>query len=679
MPNLPPPIDLLPDPSAIRELPPPSETDTSPKVMRRPVLFAAAFLAGLVISLAYVWLREPVYQATASLLTVAPPEIDQLQAEVKANLQHVTVQRQTLLGVPLLEEILRRLSEDPDATPATTSLTVDDLRTMLSVEPVPETNVVELRARGPRAAVLAPVVNTWIDAYQGFRERSVRENKDSTSAALEEEFEGLGRKIEAKRRELDQFRRAHDILSKKDTDNQAMARLNGLNTALNKASDEEVLAKTRLSAIKEAIAKGEPVVPPSEQKGLEGLQKRAQELREQVKDLRRRYTPQYVALQPQLKLIPEQLEQTEAAIRQMLADGKRAALSEAEQAYASARQSVQEIRRQINEHKREAAEFTARFTEHEALVADLQQLELLYRQTQARLVQIGVKLTEKYPQLQVVDYAYPPSRPLWPNYWRDSGIALAGSLGTALVVLMIYDYLVRRERPFASFKLPDIRIFSVSEDILLRRQQENIPTLPREEAVPALSEDTTPALAEPVARELAEPEIRLLLDAADLKARQLLGLLLSGVTLEEAAELGMDNFDLEGSRLLIGGGCPRGLILAPRLKAWLSQAEALPAWLSATKMDADELAALVACAAVDAGVSQPESIEAGTLRHTYIMYLVRQGIRLADLERIVGRLPARELARYARFSPPGPGLRADAVPLIHPVLRATNGSEAAAL
>jgi succinoglycan biosynthesis transport protein ExoP len=695
MPSLPPPIELLPKGSPVNELPPPAGTGESPTAShRRPLLFAAVFLLSLAVSFAYVWLRKPVYQAAASLLTVAPAAIDRGAAQAdpehvavqrqtllgtpvleetqrrlqgEGGAEHVAIQRDTLLGVPLLEETRRRLSDEGEGAGAAVP-TVDDLHGMLSVEPVPETNLVELRARGSEASLLAPVVNAWIDAYQALREQAVRESKDNTSAALEDEFLQLGQKVEAKRRELDEFRLAHDILTKEGSDNQAMARLKGLNEALNKASEEEVLAAAKVDAIRDAIARGEPVVPPEEQQGLENLEKRAQDLREQVKDLRKRYTPQYVALQPQLKLIPEQLVQTEDSIRKMLEDGKHASLSQAEQARNSARQSVQQIRRQIGEHKRDAAEFTARFAEHNALAADLERLETLYRETQARLVQIEAKPTEKYPQLQVVERAYTPKQPLWPDYWRDSGIALGGSLGAALLVLMIHDYLMRRERAPAGFKLPDIQVFSVSESLMLRHRQDAAPALGRQDPAPAaLEQDRTPALESPLPRELSEPELRLLLDDADVQTRQVLGLLLSGLTLEEAVALRPDSFDFSANRLRVESG-HRSLPLAPRLKAWLLQAEPAPAWADAAP-DPDELAALIACAAADAGVPQPETVDAEAVRRSYILHLVRQGMRLADLERVVGRLPARTLAGYARFSPAGPGLKLESVPLVHPVLR----------
>ena len=657
MPVFSPTFELLPKPSAAHESPPSSGR-------RRPLLFGVVFLACLAGSLAYVWSRDPVYQSTASMLTVAPAAIDEQEAPV--NVQQIAVQRRTLLDVSLLQDTRQRLSSGVYSDHVA-RLALDELRGMLSVEPVAETNVLRLRARGPRPAVLAPVLNAWIDAYGAFRERTLREQKNQTFLALEEESERLGKRIEAKHRELDEFRRVHGILSKNDIDNQAMARLGGLNTALNKASDEEVQAKSKLDAIEAAIAKGDPVVPPSEAQGLAELQFSAHLLREQVKDLERRYTPQYIAMQPNLRVIPEQLEQAEADIRKMIGEGKQAALSEAKQAYASAVQSMQAIRKQIDAHGREAGEFTARFAEQEALEEEVKKLEEVYRDNQARLARVQARPDDKLPRYQVVERAYPPVAPLWPDYARDSGMALAGSLGAALMVLLIHDFLTRRDKGAASIAMPDIHVYSVPENLLLRHR----------EAVPAaLGEDRRPlALESPFPRELHPSEVVLLLDAANLGAKQLLGLLLSGLSLAEAAALEAENLDWAGNRLRIGGAMPRELPLAPRLKASLARTDGKPAWCSDTPPDSEELAAHIACAAADAGLTEPESVDAQALRHTYILYLVRRGIRLADLERVVGKMPVKSAAAYARFSPPGPGLRLEAIPLAYPALMAEDAAE----
>jgi hypothetical protein len=50
----------------------------------------------------------------------------------------------------------------------------------------------------------------------------------------------------------------HDILSLESTDNEAHARLQGLNNSLNAALEEEAKAKAKLDAIRAAIAKAKP-------------------------------------------------------------------------------------------------------------------------------------------------------------------------------------------------------------------------------------------------------------------------------------------------------------------------------------------------------------------------------------------------------------------------------------
>jgi hypothetical protein len=36
---------------------------------------------------------------------------------------------------------------------------------------------------------------------------------------------------------------------------------------------------------------------------------------------------------------------------------------------------------------------------------------------------------------------------------------------------------------------------------------------------------------------------------------------------------------------------------------------------------------------------------------------------------VVGEISAKKLARYAKYSPPGPGLKAESISLIYPLLR----------
>ena len=73
-------------------------------------------------------------------------------------------------------------------------------------------------------------------------------------------------------------------------------------------------------------------------------------------------------------------------------------------------------------------------------------------------------------------------------------------------------------------------------------------------------------------------------------------------------------------------------------------------------------------AAIDAGMPRPEEITAESIRHTYIVYLVRQGIRLGELSQIVGTLSPSAQLSYSQYSPARPGRNIEDLNKIHPVL-----------
>jgi len=677
--SMPPLIEVIPGPPGAQDYPPPPP-DRPPRY-RRALLFLGLFALCLSGSLAYVWSRTPLYQATASVLTVAPEEAGQPEAKTATIRQgraqkpgmlaelrltepdsgqpaggseHVNLQRQILLGVPVFEETLRRLKEQGDM-PELAALTVAHLHTLLSVGLVSDTNMVELKAEGPNPAILAPLVNAWVDAYQALREKTVRNAASTNRTVLEEEARQLEQKIEAKREALSNFRETHNILSDTGADNSPMLRLKGLNDALNKAIDEQAKANGKLGSVRAAIARGQPVLPKEEAGSVANLEKRAQELRELKKDMERRFTPGYQAMNPQLKQIPEQLAQVEAELRNKVESGSRSMLNQAEQDYAAAQQAVSELRFKIDGLKREASEFTKRFAEQETMKQDLDRLEEMNRETKAKLAKAETKPEDPYPPIQVVERAYPPIEAAWPNYWRDSGISLGLSLLVSLALVWLYDFLLRMEESPAAAPaaMPSFQFFNLHGGGLPGPQPETPANLPKQAAPLALESN-------PLARELSSQEVGVLWVGADRETRYWIGLLLSGLSVEEALALSEESFDRAENRIRLGVGRPRELPLAPRLKTALIQP--LP------EGDAEEVSARIHLIAVDAGLPSPDSVSAESIRHTYITYLVRQGIRLSELERVIGKLPAKNLAAYSRYSPPGPGLPADQVALVYPAL-----------
>ncbi|HNA71513.1 MAG TPA: integrase, partial [Nitrosomonas sp.] len=364
---------------------------------KRMLIFLIAFAVTAVISMSYVLGRSSIYRSHATLLTMAKTAIDQRSVDV--DLQHVAIQKQLLLGADMLAEIIKTLQSHPEVK---TQLTASDIRSMLDVQPVAETNLVEIVAEGPDPKILPILVNTWLDVYLKGRENEIARATGDTTQRIQTEISGLTEKINQKRIELELFRENNHIVSTGREENEALSRLKGLNDSLNKAIEEEVKAKARLDSIKKSIAKGQAVVPKEDTQKLAMLEKRAQELKEELADLDRRYTREYMALTPSLKVIPEKIATLQTEIDQLRSAGQRIVLSEAEQEYVAALQTTQAIRDQLEAHKKKAADFTARFTEHEALKIDLEGFEQRLRETQERLIQIETKYGGKFPQVDVV-------------------------------------------------------------------------------------------------------------------------------------------------------------------------------------------------------------------------------------------------------------------------------------
>ncbi len=638
----------LPQIEVLTQHPPASpylQPETPWYTARRFRIFTITFLISSLIGLFYVYQRPAIYQSKTTLLTVAPAAIDQPGQE--ASVQHVAIEGNILTGQKLVEATRKELlTLTSIAVPPTPSL-----HDMLFVTPVSDTNLVELRAEGEMSKFLPLLLNTLTEQYQLYRRQQISKETDKTASALQDQFKMLSTKVAQKRDELDNFRSEHSILSMGRDENQVLARLKGLTDSLNKASDAEVNTKARLHAVQAAIRKGQPVVPDSDKRSLANLEKRAQELREQLSELDRRYTRDYLALQPNLKVIPEQLEKLERTIRNNKQEGQQIVLTDAEQAYYAAHQASAELKQQIEDYKQTATEFTRRFAEHEALIEELSLLETHYRETQGRLTQIEVVNREKYPQVNVVEPAYESTHPIRPDYARDTGIALLLSLFLGLITIWLFEFLKRDEKPENGTMASWSHIITRNEPALNMDHK----------TAPQLDQFQQPALEKQVLPELTINNIDKLLQAANNGGKFVIASLLNGLTLDEMIGLSPDQIDYNSQQLSLSEPEPRTIPLAPVLANLLTEPGIQPS-------EQSEAEALITCAAFDSGLPDPITINPSTIRHTYIIYLIRQGLRLSELEKIIGSIPVQELAEYAAFSPEGSGKLLNEINPIHPTI-----------
>jgi integrase len=174
-------------------------------------------------------------------------------------------------------------------------------------------------------------------------------------------------------------------------------------------------------------------------------------------------------------------------------------------------------------------------------------------------------------------------------------------------------------------------------------------------------------------RELDDAEIVQLLDELPDDLRLVAFGLLSGLSIDEITRLEWAAVDIEHRRVRL---TDRTLRLSPvferqldicRRKREEADGELV---IPAAFRTREAVDAALLYAAHDAGLPGADEITAASLRHSYVAYLVRQGVRFADLAGIVGRIPADLLSAYTALSPAGRKRALDEIDVLHPALRA---------
>ena len=598
--------------------------------VRRWWVFLLVFLPCMLVSQTYIFLQPAIYQSMATVLTMAKTDID--QASPSADVQHVSIQKQILLGAAVLEKTTEHLQ---NMLTNNRNWNQDELKSMFTVVPEPGTNLVHLQAEGPDPKLLQRAINAWIDSYIKLRASFIADNTDKVTQELLDQLKRIEQQVADKRHEIDQFRLQHDILSTESADNQAHARLQGLNKSLNDAMTEEVKTKAKLDSILDAISRHQVVVPEADGNTMAVLVQQAEKLRDQLAGLEAQYTKEYIQLNPKLRKVREQLVEIEIKISEKSSSGKDFARQEAENNYAAARQAVQTIKKQMQDHKQLATEYTTQFSAHQALQQELLKLETLQQDTKQRLVDIDVKQREKYPQVDVVDWASLPDKPIRPNYLQESLLALGICLFLALLTVLIIDYLNREpEIARAPMSLGGIHLHHQPQAMLDISEQQRSVVYDPLKSLPMAEKQ----------RELSHQEVLILFEAADPSIKAIISLVMNGLSLAEILSLTAECLNIELLMIFIPG--QRNVLMTTATANCFKDMQLFDHW-----PNEDTIKTLLCCAAIDGGLSEPEQITLEALRFTYILFLIRQGIKLVDLTKIVGSLPPSQLIEFGRFSP----------------------------
>jgi len=650
-------IDVLPPPRRSR---------------RRVVIFLGTFLPALIASLSYVYLRPAEYRAAARLhiapaAAVSQPAETEQTPTLTTDATSFLTEVQALTNRPLLQEVLERLKQDGSI--AGTNLGADPvgaIQGMLHAEPVKGTHIVELSAVAAKPQLAATLVNAVAGIYRQHVADSYKAHTSDVYGDVSAEVDALDNQVAARRQAIDAFRQRYDIVSMEHKENDVLAQVEGLNKAYTEAKERLAKAQAHLQTLTAATAAGRGVVRAKDDPTLAAMEQRSSLLHEQLRDLQRRFTPQYLAIDPNATALQARLKDLDEQLTAERTASAHAALAEAQQETSAAQASVDQLQRDVANNQKQAQEFATHLSEYKTQRADLDHLESMHRAALDRLTKMKASEAERAPQVELVEAAIPTNEPWRPDYRRDAIIAVGGSLVFGLFAIWLADFLAGPSPSPAmlmqhSWAPPPLGIDAASARLSLE--------------APVAGQLLAP---EPLPRELTDAEITSLITAAAPDARLAVVALLTGLTTDELLALRPDDIDLSSGVINVAGKSARTIPLVDPLRGLLiARQPAHPGSGAALVSDAtgNPLAAggvekLVLYAAYDAGLDRAEEVTPALLRYTYLCYLLRQGIRAADISAVIGDVPQNELTACMRINSTRERQPLELIDRIHPALRA---------
>ncbi|MBR9909231.1 MAG: hypothetical protein GYB33_02635 [Gammaproteobacteria bacterium] len=621
-------------------------------------LFLVVLCVSLLLSLAFTYLRAPVYRSTATLLIAPPPTFSDGSQEF--NQQYVAVQSQLLTNRQLLESTWQVLQSNsfPDLFP---DLSQPQIQQMLQVELLPQ-NIVLLHVTGTDKMAVQPIASTWLANYIEMQGTGIDDTQQETLSTLEQENRNLIAHLNSKRSEIEAFAQQHKITSSVREENETLSQLSGLSARLAQASGEVVQARARLQSLQESELRGELAAEGDIARELAAMKSQAAKLKGKLDRLRQRYTAAYMAKEPTMAAMQDEYQLLQSSIGAVLKEAHQEALQIAARELSQAQALQRGLQEQLSQSDQKIREFTENFLKYEEMRRELQRLEEMVHAAGEKLVAETVGNRNRAPRITVLDPPQVPEQPIYPHYGRDAMISVAGSLLLALVCSWLYLGYLRNRIWIMPATADSVRVNSLQ---LAAQARQGLPGATGGHLLEDRSvyEANQLPSAQPQPQILQPGHIDALLQVAVPSTRILIALLVSGVRPQELPQLSIQDFDAESRSLKIAGRQQRLLTVSETVATMLQAfSQGNPdggcIWQDGEgqRLSVDELEAMLRCAAIDAGLAQGHSIGLADLHFTYLTYLVGQGLRLGELGAIAGTLDSATLQFLSHFVPSGGGL-----------------------
>jgi polysaccharide biosynthesis transport protein len=342
---------------------------------------------------------------------------------------------------PFTAETAQPATEPIKDETAAQSDRIDDMLSGLSIVPIRNSRIVEIRYASTDPAFAADAANAVANAYiQQNMESKFTTSKDAADW-LADRLAEQRRALEASEGTLQAYKEKNGTVSVADSaSNIVVQRLTDLNGALTKAKTERINKDALYRQLKAAEASGTldtyPAVVTNEY--IQKLKSDLTDLQRQQALLAQRYGERHA----EIIKIRSTIETADARLRVELAKVVESVRNEYEAAFSQERS----LQGALDSQKGEALSLNRKGIEYGVLLREAESNKQIYESLMQRTKETGISSGLRATNVRVVDPAEVPRSPISPNIQRALALSFAGSLALAVGLAFFFEQLDNRLR-----------------------------------------------------------------------------------------------------------------------------------------------------------------------------------------------------------------------------------------
>ena len=446
-------------------------------VLRYKWLILAFAVVGTVAAGLYSMRLPRIYEAR-STLEYDPNPIRPLGREVEdvadpvgsfwASREFFETQNRIIASRAVAERVVNRLGLHRDPSffgvsergfePRSVEATANRLRSLLSVEPIKNTRLVQVvvEHRDPERARL--LANEIAAAYV---DKTIEDRLGSTVTALD----WLGEQLDQLRGELNEaelalhaFKEEHNVLSvsMEDRQNLVANEIQAYNQALTEARTRRIDLAARAHRLRAALSDDPLEADASVLEGMEGVSQLRQGLREKLAEresLSTRYGPSH----PQMSALTREITE----LREQLTQELRMVAASAEADLAEARRIEQGLQAALDDAHAAGLTLNLREIEYERLNREKENKAKLYEVVLARTTETNLTRMLRSTHVRQVDTALTPKAPVRPNVPIVVGAGLALGLVLGILVALGLGMVDRRLKTLEDVEAQGVTVLGI--------------------------------------------------------------------------------------------------------------------------------------------------------------------------------------------------------------------------